>query len=188
MASYTPNEFCHTPRKVLEHLLSLGYTSYSDSINPSWWDYATALRGDDFNNQTMKVLFTCIIRGRGTEDDDDFGAWDIQETIDYFNVEFPLNSPYCMDDSSFSQIRKDLQTDRYGHYISHLVGGFTALSMYYLHCAEERGETSDEFGKERVYTECSHLLARMRLSIMNLNMNDYFEDVHRFLNLVSDDR
>jgi hypothetical protein len=93
-----------------------------------------------------------------------------------------------MDDSSFAQIRKDLQTDRYSHYISHLVGGFTALSMYYLHCAEERGEASDEFGKERVYTECSHLLTKMRSSIMNMDMNDYFENVHKLLNLISDDR
>jgi hypothetical protein len=169
-----PNNYCHNTKDVIEYLISI-----DNNCSDWWWDYVTALRGDDFSeNTSVKSLFTCFIRGVGENN----RSLDIQACIDYL---------YWLDSKPhLSTVVNKMCNPKYTHYRSHICVGLDALQRYYLHLAFEHDEEQNKqvLGEDgKIYKKCSDLLDAMNQYITVSAYDQYFMKMKEFLLLVTSD-
>jgi hypothetical protein len=152
------NKYCHSPWEVADH-----FSKKCDKLN--WWNYVTSLRGDDFSNTDLKLLFTCILRG---DDIESANINDFLECFDKYNNNGFLN---C-------KIVKMLSDPKYSHYLIHIEAGFNALSNYY-------NDLYNETGKER-YRKCACVLTSVSEDFRYKYWTCLFKHLFNFVLLVSD--
>jgi hypothetical protein len=158
------NDICHSTEEVSEYL----FNTYKNV----WWDYVTALRGDDFCKYGgIKDLFTCVIRGRNENSD----AMTIEVTL--IEIEMIRNKKYR------KKIIKVISKNKYNHYRVHLDGAFSALSAYYEYLSAESNKNKT---KSKIFKDCSNLMGSMSVDISNKDWDKYFDDLNEFILLVSE--
>lgn len=155
----TVNRYIHTPWEVSDH-----FTRNGDRTN--WWNYVTSLRGDDFSNQDLKLLFTCILRGNEVG-----GAGEFYHLLQNFDR-------YNSNDYLHRNIIPMLNDPKYNHYLVHLEAGFNALCTYY-------NDLYNETREER-YRKCACVLASVHEDFKYKYWTCLFKHLFNFVLLVSD--
>jgi hypothetical protein len=174
------NQYCHRTNDVVKRLIQVSERDHDKAYwKAYWWDYITATRGDDFNeNSLVKVFFTCPIRGYN-HSMADYNAWDISHSLQYIS-QFTDN---LLQDSFMVEVIDIFHQDRYNHYRNHVVSGLNALSVYYI----AEAEVSCIQERDNIFLKCSELIRKMSFNIDDFHETDYFKNLREFLLLVSDE-